>query len=70
MGRKIIVQLQGGAALGAFQAGAWQALAPFVQREGHELVAVAGASIGALNGALIARHFRAHDGGREELLAL
>lgn len=70
MGKKIIVQLQGGAALGAFQAGAWQALAPFVRRDGHQLVAVAGASIGALNAAMIARHAHAYDGGRAELLSL
>jgi len=67
MRKKIVLLLQGGGALGAFQCGAWKALFPFIQENGHELVAVAGASIGAVNAALIARHFHDTDGGNEAL---
>jgi NTE family protein len=67
MGRKVVLLLQGGSALGAFQCGAWDVLARFIRDNGHELVAVAGASIGALNAAMIARHYRDEDGGRRRL---
>ncbi|HYD93811.1 MAG TPA: patatin-like phospholipase family protein [Noviherbaspirillum sp.] len=63
MAKKVVLLLQGGGALGAFQCGAWQALAPFIRESGYELTAVAGASIGALNAALIARHWQAPDSG-------
>lgn len=63
MRKKIVLLLQGGGALGAFQCGAWKALHPFIRENGHELLAVAGASIGAINAGLIARHYHDADGG-------
>ncbi|KQW43270.1 MULTISPECIES: patatin-like phospholipase family protein [unclassified Roseateles] len=53
---KTAVVFQGGGPLGAFGCGAWQVVAPWLRRQGHELVAVAGASIGALNSAVVACH--------------
>lgn len=53
---KTAVVFQGGGPLGAFGCGAWQAVARWLRAEGHELVAVGGASIGALNAALVACH--------------
>ncbi len=47
---KQILVLQGGGALGAYQAGAYEALA----KEGHEPEWLAGISIGAINSAIIA----------------
>lgn len=64
MNKKVVLLLQGGGALGAFQCGAWQAISPFLRENGHELFAVAGASIGAVNAGLIARHCHAPDSGR------
>jgi NTE family protein len=63
MSKKIVLLLQGGGALGAFQCGAWRALQPFIREHGYQLVAIAGASIGALNAGMIARHLHDHDGG-------
>lgn len=54
---------EGGGAMGAFQCGAWQALAPFLRKNGHTLAAVAGASIGAVNAAMVARHYHDPDAG-------
>lgn len=69
MGRKVVLLLQGGGALGAFQCGAWEVLSRFLRDGGHELAAVAGASIGAVNAGMIARHYRDDDGGRRRLRA-
>jgi NTE family protein len=63
MAKKIVLLLQGGGALGAFQCGVWKVLAPFIRENGHELIAVAGASMGAVNAGLIARHCHDADGG-------
>ena len=49
-GEKVVLVLQGGGALGAYQAGAYEALA----EAGIEPDGVAGISIGAINGAIIA----------------
>lgn len=67
MGKKVVLILRGGGGLGAFQCGAWNALFPYIRDEGHELIAVAGASIGAVNAALITRHYQNGDGGRDVL---
>jgi len=49
-GEKMVLVLQGGGALGAYQAGAYEALA----EAGMEPDGIAGISIGAINGAIIA----------------
>src|SRR5271170_4641725 len=49
-GEKVVLVLQGGGALGAYQAGAYQALS----EAGIEPDWIAGISIGAINGAIIA----------------
>ncbi|HEV2610946.1 MAG TPA: patatin-like phospholipase family protein, partial [Noviherbaspirillum sp.] len=67
MGKKVVLILQGGGGRGAFQCGAWNALFPFIRDEGHELIAVAGASIWSVNAALITRHYENGDGGRNVL---
>jgi NTE family protein len=63
MAKKVVVILQGGGALGAFECGAWKAIVPFIHGNGYELAAVAGASVGAINAGLIARHWHDADGG-------
>jgi NTE family protein len=50
---KIAVVFQGGGALGAFSAGAWEELAP--RLPGSSIIAVAGVSIGAVHAAIVAR---------------
>jgi len=70
MVKKVVLILQGGGALGAFQSGAWKALAPFIQENGYELAAVAGASIGAVNAGVIVRHCGDDDGGAGALQEL
>src|SRR3974390_22454 len=49
-GEKVVLVLQGGGALGAYQAGAYEALA----EAGIEPDWISGISIGAINGAIIA----------------
>ncbi|HSI48634.1 MAG TPA: patatin-like phospholipase family protein [Ideonella sp.] len=67
---KTVVLFQGGGPLGAFGCGAWQALAPWLAASGHELIAVAGASIGALNACTVATAFHSADHGRSQLQQL
>ncbi|WP_460837150.1 patatin-like phospholipase family protein [Noviherbaspirillum agri] len=69
MAKKVVVILQGGGALGAFQCGAWKVLAPFIRDNGFELAAVVGASIGAINAGVIVRHCKDEDGGAGALEA-
>jgi hypothetical protein len=64
---KTAVVFQGGGPLGAFGCGAWQVVAPWLRSGAHELVAVAGASIGALNGAVVACHADEADLGAARL---
>ncbi len=51
-GEKVVLVLQGGGALGAYQAGRYEALAETSMEKEPDWVA--GISIGAINGALIA----------------
>lgn len=67
---KTIVVLQGGGALGAFACGAWKRLAPLLRDSGAQVVALAGASIGALNAAVVARHHAQPDAGAGALESL
>lgn len=67
MKTKVIVLMEGGGALGAFQCGAWKALAPFLHSANHEVSVIAGASIGAVNAGLIARHYGQPDRGAQFL---
>ncbi|MFZ5520370.1 MAG: patatin-like phospholipase family protein [Pseudomonadota bacterium] len=60
---RVIVVWQGGGALGAYAAGVWRELAPRLQARGARLVGLAGASIGAINAAVIARHHADADWG-------
>ncbi|WKB52100.1 patatin-like phospholipase family protein [Eleftheria terrae] len=60
---KVLLLFQGGGSLGAFGCGAWLALSERMREAGAELVGVAGASIGAINSALIARHHGTPDWG-------
>ncbi len=53
---KIVLVLQGGGALGAYQAGAYEALS----EAGYEPAWIAGISIGAINGAIIAGNLKEH----------
>lgn len=55
-----VLVMEGGGALGAYMAGVWRVLAPALP---GPPVAIAGSSIGALNGALIARHLHEADRG-------
>lgn len=67
---KTAVVFQGGGPLGAFGCGAWRAIAPWLRENGHELVGVCGASIGALNGAVVACRATSADFGAAELEGL
>jgi NTE family protein len=52
-----ILAFQGGGSLGAYECGAYQALAPWLRANGHRLAVVSGTSIGAINASIIAaRH--------------
>lgn len=59
----VVIYFGGGGSLGAFDAGVWSALAPRLQAMGARVLAVGGASIGALNAAWLARHLEAADAG-------
>ncbi len=60
--RQILV-LQGGGALGAYECGVYEALAPHLD----DLGVVAGTSIGAVNASLIAKHYHQKDRGAAAL---
>lgn len=59
MQTQTILILQGGGALGAYECGAYQALAPHLPH----LAVVAGTSMGAINAGLIAHHYNDTDHG-------
>lgn len=67
MAADVVLVLQGGGALGAFECGVWKVLAPALQAGGHRLAVVGGASIGALNAAVIAQHHDEPDRGAAAL---
>lgn len=52
----VIVMFGGGGALGAFDCGVWNVLAPVLRDRGARLIGVGGASVGAINAACLARH--------------
>ncbi len=63
MSTRQILILQGGGALGAYECGVYQALAPHLD----DLAVVAGTSIGAVNASLIAKHYHQQDRGAAAL---
>lgn len=68
--RQALLILPGGGAMGAYQCGAYQAIAARVQSGEIELAGIARASIGALNGAVIAHHLSDLDAGAGALESL
>jgi NTE family protein len=66
---RVIVVWQGGGALGAYAAGVWRELAPRLQAQGARVVGMAGASIGAINAAVLVRHHADADWGAGALEA-
>ena len=59
----VILVLQGGGSLGAYECGVYQVLAPWIHANGHKLLVVGGTSIGAINASVItARHGDADHG--------
>jgi pimeloyl-ACP methyl ester carboxylesterase len=59
----VILILQGGGSLGAYECGVYRTLAPWMQTNGHNLLVVGGTSIGAINATVIAaRHGDADHG--------
>jgi NTE family protein len=52
----VIVMFSGGGALGAFDCGVWNVLAPVLRDRGARLIGAGGVSIGAINAACLARH--------------
>lgn len=67
---KTAVVFQGGGALGAFACGAWQALVPWLRAREARLVGLAGASIGAINAAVLAHRLHEPDLGGGRLTAV
>ena len=62
-----ILIFQGGGSLGAYECGAYRALAPWLRANGHRLVVAAGTSIGAINAAIIATQWEDSDQGAAAL---
>lgn len=67
---KTLLMFEGGGALGAFGAGAWEELSRHDDLVGPDLVAVAGSSIGAINAATVVHGLDAPDHGAGALRAL
>jgi NTE family protein len=55
---KTILIFQGGGALGAYECGAFQAIAAHIDDQGDEVMVVGGTSIGALNASIIASSYQ------------
>lgn len=66
---RVLIVWQGGGALGAYAAGVWRELAPRLQARGARVVGMAGASIGAINAAVLVRHHADPDWGAAALEA-
>lgn len=67
---KTVLVFQGGGPLGAFGCGAWEAIAPWLRDNGHEVVALGGSSIGAFNAAVLRPRLHTSGGGAGHLSAL
>jgi NTE family protein len=67
---KTVVVFQGGGALGAFASGVWQSLAPWLRAQDAQLVSLAGASIGAINAAVLAHRLHEPDLGAGHLVSV
>src|SRR3954447_16289973 len=63
----VVLVLHGGGSLGAFECGAYRVIAEWLRTTDSRLVALAGASIGAINAAVIARNWKKGDAGRGAL---
>src|SRR3954470_10694521 len=59
----VVLVLHGGGSLGAFECGAYRVIAEWLRTTDSRLVAVAGASIGAINAGVIARNWNNGDAG-------
>jgi hypothetical protein len=59
----LVLALEGGGALGAYQCGVYKALAPYLHDGGYRVRAIVGASAGGINSGIIARNFHASDHG-------
>jgi NTE family protein len=70
VGSKVILVLEGGGAMCAYECGAYKAIVEYLQVSGSTLSVVAGASMGAVNAAIIARHYQDPDHGVGALEAL
>jgi NTE family protein len=67
MSERVVLVLNGGAALGAYQCGVYRALVRQLDATALRRMVVVGASIGAVNGFLIAAHSAANDSGTAAL---
>jgi NTE family protein len=66
----VMLILQGGGSLGAYECGVYRALAPWIKEKGHRLSVVAGTSIGAVNASVIASRYGDADHGVVALTGL
>jgi NTE family protein len=66
----VMLILQGGGSLGAYECGVYRALAPWIKEKGHRLSVVAGTSIGAVNASVIASRYGDADHGVAALTGL
>jgi len=66
----VILVLQGGGSLGAYECGVYQTLAPWLRKNRHKLSVVCGTSIGAMNASVIAAHHSDRDEGAGALYEL
>jgi len=67
---KTILIFQGGGALGAYECGAFQAIAAHIDKQRDDVMAVGGTSIGALNASIIASAYQRVKNAKEAAEAL